>query len=397
MTQPTSIDASASTAAQIIAGVPNTSMAVFHRTGFAAGDPVIWIRTPGGRTIAIVRDVELPRARHEIQADEVHAYEAFQPESGLSGDRAVRAAQSAAECLRQQRVSSVRADRSLALVFVRELEGAGIEVELDLALGIDDRRRKTDREIECMAAAQRVAERAIERTCTLIARAEADASGVLMHESHPLTSERLKAMIDGWLAEQNHDHKGAIVAGGPIGADCHHAGAGELRTGELIIVDIFPRDRATGYHGDCTRTVVHGDVPDACASMHAAVVEAKRAGIAATHVGATGESVHLATIEVIKRHGYSIGPVPEEALQSRSPTGFCSMPHGTGHGLGLELKELPLLDMGGPPLVERDVVTVEPGLYAPGLGGVRLEDMVVVRDGAAQNLNTLHEGLDWSS
>ncbi len=381
--------------AVLLAGVPNTSMAVYHRTRFAAGDPVIWVELPTGRTLVIVRDVELPRARTEIPVDSVYCYEDFAPSGGLSGDRAVRAARAAAECLRREGITSVRADRSLAFVFVRALEDAGIAVVLDLGLGVDDRRRKTDREIELMRKAQQAAERAIERTCRLIARASAVAGGVLMHESSALTSERLKAMIDGWLAEDGYEHKGAIVAGGPIGADCHHAGSGELRTGELVIVDIFPRDRASGYHGDCTRTVAHGEVPAECARMHMAVVEAKRAGIAACRAGATGEDVHRATVQVLTDAGFTLGPPPDADLSARSPTGFCSMPHGTGHGLGLELKELPLLDIGGPELVVRDVVTVEPGLYAPGLGGVRLEDMVVIGGAGCENLNTLHDGLDW--
>ncbi len=382
-------------AAVLLAGVPNTSMTVFHRTRFAAGDPVIWIELPGSRSLAIVRDVELPRARTEIPADAIFCYEDFAPSGGLSGDRAVRAAQAAAECLRREGIARVRADRSLAFVFVRAMEHAGIAVELDLGLGVDDRRRKTDREIELMRAAQQIAERAIERTCQLIARASAGEGGVLMHDGSALTSERLKAMIDGWLAEDGYEHKGAIVAGGPIGADCHHAGIGKLRTGELVIVDVFPRDRSSGYHGDCTRTVVHGDVPAECARMHTAVVEAKRAGIAACRAGATGEEVHRATVQALTDAGFTLGPPPEADLAARAPTGFCSMPHGTGHGLGLELKELPLLDIAGPKLVVRDVVTVEPGLYAPGLGGVRLEDMVVIREAGCENLNTLHDGLDW--
>lgn len=382
--------------AVLLAGIPNTSMAIFHRTAFAAGDPVIWIALEDGTKIAIVRDVELPRARKNIDADRVFTYEDFVPASGsLSGDRAVRAAQSAAECLRREGVTSVRVDRSLSVLFVREIERAGIEVKLDLLLGVDDRRRKTPREMEAMGKAQRVAESVIERTCQMIARASAGHGGVLESGGQPLTSERLKLLIDGWLAEQGYEHKGAIVAGGPIGADCHHAGAGELRTGELVIVDVFPRDKATGYHGDCTRTVVHGDVPDEPRRMHESVAKAKRAGIAACRAGTTGDAVHAATVEVIQQAGYTLDAPPEADLSATAPTGFCSMPHGTGHGLGLELKELPLIDFGGPTLVVGDVVTIEPGLYAPGLGGVRIEDMIAITSTGADNFNSLHDGLDW--
>jgi Xaa-Pro aminopeptidase len=79
-----------------------------------------------------------------------------------------------------------------------------------------------------------------------------------------------------------------------------------------------------------------------------------------------------------------------------APETFISMTHGTGHGLGLEVHEPPLLAIGGPELVEGDVVTIEPGLYGKRYGGVRVEDMVVVLKDGCENFNRLHEGLDWS-
>jgi Xaa-Pro aminopeptidase len=109
----------------------------------------------------------------------------------------------------------------------------------------------------------------------------------------------------------------------------------------------------------------------------------------------TGEAVHRAAIEVIQREGFSLGFPPVDAADT-VPADFCSMPHGTGHGIGLDLKEPPLLDFGGPELVAGDAVTVEPGLYALNLGGVRLEDLVIVTEDGCRNLNKLHEGLEWS-
>ena len=97
------------------------------------------------------------------------------------------------------------------------------------------------------------------------------------------------------------------------------------------------------------------------------------------------------TGEVITRYGYAMGLPQEDA-----PDSYCGMIHGTGHGVGLEVHEPPLLDMRGPELVEGDVLTIEPGLYCRALGGVRVEDMVVVTREGCDNLNCLHEGLDWN-
>ena len=122
---------------------------------------------------------------------------------------------------------------------------------------------------------------------------------MLLDEGRPLTSERVRAMINHWFIDLGYVNPPSIVAGGPVGADCHDLGHGELRTGEPVIVDIFPRNESTLYYGDCTRSVVHGDVPDEVLRMHAAVRDAKRCGMAAARAGVTGEDVHRATIAAI--------------------------------------------------------------------------------------------------
>jgi Xaa-Pro aminopeptidase len=213
----------------------------------------------------------------------------------------------------------------------------------------------------------------------------------LWHEAAPLTSERVRGAIDVWLLQRGYSNPGSIVAGGPPGADCHNVGSGALRTGEPVIIDIFPQNRETLYNGDCTRTVVHGQISPQLARMHAAVAEAKAAGIAAVRAGVTGQHVHEATIAVIRQHGFSVGLPPDGA-----PDSYCSMVHGTGHGVGLEVHEPPLLDHGGPALMVGDAVTVEPGLYTASAGGLRLEDLVIVTSEGCINLNRLPEGLDWT-
>ena len=71
------------------------------------------------------------------------------------------------------------------------------------------------------------------------------------------------------------------------------------------------------------------------------------------------------------------------------------MTHGTGHAVGLEVHEPPLLDFGGPELLLGDCLTIEPGLYCRAIGGVRVEDMIILTEDGCQNLNSLYTGLDW--
>ena len=377
--------------ASIMAGVPDGNAALYRRLRFSAGDPVALITLPkGGASTLILRDIEMARARRSARADAVACPADYAPAGGLSGDRETATAQAAAECLRRAGIRRVVADRTLPLIFAELIREAGVQVVCDLDMGVAERRAKDAGEIAWLREAQRIAEGAVQMACERIANAEARADGVLLDEGAPLTSERVRVLVDIWLLERGFSNPESIIAGGRSGADCHHPGAGELRTGETVIIDIFPRSRATRYNGDCTRTVVHGDIPGAIVKMHAAVREAKAAGIAAIRLGATGEEVHRAATAVIAGRGYAVGLPPPDAPEAR-----CAMTHGTGHGVGLEVHEPPLLDLKGPALVVGDALTVEPGLYAKSIGGVRLEDMVVVTETGCDNLNTIPEGLDW--
>ena len=380
--------------ATIMAGVPALNMALYHRIRFLVGDPAVLIELPQDGSVVstlILRDIEMDRARLKARADQVACPADYAPATGLSGDRETATAQAAAEFLRRAGVTEVDSDRSLPLIYAHAMREIGIEVTCDLDRGVSARRAKDEVEIERLREAQGITEGAMAMACTLIAKATADRDGVLQHDSAPLTAERVRAAIDVWLLERGYTSPGSIVAGGTEGADCHNFGSGPLHTGQPVIVDIFPQNRATLYNGDCTRTVVHGDVPDEVSKMLAAVAAAKAAGIAAVRAGVTGQQVHEATIAVIQQHGYSIGLPADDA-----PDSYCAMVHGTGHGVGLEVHEPPLLDFGGPELIVGDALTVEPGVYSKALGGVRLEDLVVTTPDGCINLNQLHEDLNWN-
>jgi Xaa-Pro aminopeptidase len=379
--------------ALLLAGVPYVNGVLYHRIRFAVMDTVVYLTQPtedgGMKSVLILRDIEMERARRLARVDQVNCPADFEPEGGLSGDRETATAQAAAECLRRAGVATVTADRSLPLIFAEMARRAGIAVECDTELGVVDRRSKDDQEVQWLREAQEVTEGAMRMACELVASATARADGVLVHDGQALTSERVRAAIDHWLLDRGYSNPTSIVAGGPDGADCHDVGTGDLKTGQPVIIDIFPRNRETLYNGDCTRTVVHGEVSEALEKMHAAVCEAKAAATAAVKAGVTGESVHVATKEAFQRCGYEFG------LLADKPDDYCALTHGTGHGIGLDVHEPPLLDMKGPELVAGEAVTIEPGLYRKDLGGVRVEDIVIVTQDGCINLNRLPEGLVW--
>ena len=386
--------------ARMMAGVPTLNAGLYRKIRFLVGDPVAWIefcsKEGGGEVLPtestlILRDIEMQRARASANATHIACPADFTPEGGLSGDRETATAQSAAEFVLRSGCKQVTVDRSLPMIYTEMLDRAGISVLCDTEWGLIERRQKDASEIEAIRFAQRQTEEVMRLACQTIARAAVGDDNALMFEGRVLTSERMQSMIDVWLLERGFSNPTSIVASGPVGADCHDHGHGPIRSMEPVIVDIFPRDKKSLYNGDCTRTVVHGKISPKIASMHAAVAKAKATATAAVRSGVTGQSVHEATCRSMEASGYQMGFPPKDADDD-----FTSMTHGTGHGLGLEVHEPPLLALGGPELLVGDVITIEPGLYCKSVGGVRLEDMVVVTSDGCVNLNSLPEGLDWS-
>ncbi|MFK7788325.1 MAG: M24 family metallopeptidase [Phycisphaeraceae bacterium] len=387
----------------VMAGIPATNRSLYHAIRFNVGDPAALVVTnpavplqrdweppqeSAPHRLLILRDIEMDRARKKANADDVACPKDFAPDKGLSGDRETATAQATAQAVLRAGCNRVIADRTLPLSFADELLRLNIIVEYDPDLGVIDRRTKTEEEIAYLRQAQHATERAIEMACTMVAKATPNKDGKLHIEGDELTAEAVRLAIDVFLLTHGYTNPQSIIAAGKNGADCHNLGTGPIYTSQPVIIDIFPQNRLTKYNGDCTRTVVHGDIPDEIKNMHAVVLEAKEAAQAVVRPGATGELVHKATADVIHRAGYKMGFPTKE-----NPT---TMPHGTGHGIGLEVHEPPLLDIKGPELVIGDALTIEPGLYNQTLGGVRIEDMVIVTDEACENLNHLQQSLVWN-
>ena len=340
----------------------------------------------------IVRDIEMQRACRDARADRISCPADHTPAAGLSGDRETATAQATAENLVRQNVSSIQTDRTLPYIFAHHIRLAGIEIEYDADLGVLERRQKDTEEAAWLQASQATTEKAMRMACELIANADVNEQQQLVHDGEVLTSERVRSAIDIFLLERDYFNPKSIVACGRIGADCHDYGSGPLYTEQPVIVDIFPQNRNTLYYGDCTRTVVHGNISDDLVRMHTAVCEANAAGCATARPGVTGEDVHKATIQVILENGYQTGLPTDD-----DPETYCSMTHGTGHAVGLEVHEPPLLDFGGPELLVGDCLTIEPGLYCRAIGGVRVEDMIILTEDGNINLNKLYTGLDWKN
>jgi Xaa-Pro aminopeptidase len=229
-----------------------------------------------------------------------------------------------------------------------------------------ERNAKTDEELKLIGRALRLSEIGLKRGMEVL-KASKLKGRKLAWSGKPLTSELLRAEIDTAILRAGGTPTNTIVAGGDQACDPHERGHGPLYANSLIILDIFPRDPRSGYWGDMTRTVVRGRASEHQRKLWNTVKDGQELALREIRDGVDGMKIHKAIQTLFEKRGY-----PTEVRKGVN-VGFF---HGTGHGLGLDIHEFPRVQKVV--LKERQVVTVEPGLYYPGLGGVRIEDVVVV-------------------
>ena len=366
-------------------GAPEHDAAVYHLSGFLAPDPVICALVDGRRYLA-VSSMEYGRAKRQAAVDELRSFD----ELGVqrlarelkSGGRALAAA--AAGMLEGLGAESVAVPPDLGVIYADELRSRGIEVSPAPRLFADLRRTKTDEEISYIGETQNAVEAACVLAVDILKESEAQEDGTLLWKNETLTSEKLRAEIDADLLRRGCAADNTITAGGPQAADPHERGHGPLRAGESIILDIFPVSRSSRYYADMTRTVVKGEPSPELERMYKAVLESQEAALAMIRGGVNGRDVHRKVSDILHEAGYKTlvhDQKPGEPLQ----TGFI---HGTGHGVGLEIHEGPRISISDEELKPGDVVTVEPGVYDPEIGGVRIEDLVVVTEDGCRNLTS---------
>lgn len=347
----------------------------------------IYLRFAPGDDLLVVSTLEFERARRESRAATI----IDRKDAGWVDQEDTLAAWSdvSRRLLAERGLSEVRVSPLLPAAAYEALRGAGVGVEIDRRLFLDERRRKSAEEADCIRAAQGAAEAACVEVIGQLAAAEPKADGLLWLEGSPLTSERLMASAQAALSQIGYSAAEMIVAGSPENALPHFQGAGPIRSSAPVIIDIFPRGRTSHYHGDLTRTVVPGQVPDPVRRMHDTCVEALDRAIGLLSQGVNGREVHRAVCQVLVDRGFGT-----------ATDGFAGDPaapqmiHSTGHGVGLEVHEAPALRDLDCTLQEGDVVTVEPGLYLTGLGGVRVEDTGLVVAGGFRNFTSLPRSLD---
>jgi Xaa-Pro aminopeptidase len=368
--------------ARLIVAPSDTDADMLYATRIFIGDPFIFLQQKGKRTL-VLSDLEIDRAKKNAKADEFVMFNQLEREVQGKAKKAPPYEKVLAHFLTKRGVKRALVPANFPLGFANEIKRSGIALETSNGLFWPAREKKTAEEIRLLERALRMTETGMKRGMEILKASKPGTGKKLKWSGKTLTSEILRAEIDSAILRAGGVPRNTIVAGGDQACDPHERGFGPLRADSLIILDIFPRDGKTGYWGDMTRTVVRGRASGQQRKLWEAVKSGQTLALKRIKAGVDGMSIHQAITELFERRGF-----PTEVRNGRR-VGFF---HGTGHGLGLEIHEYPRLQKVV--LKAGQCLTVEPGLYYPGIGGARIEDVVIVEKTGCRILSRFPKQLE---
>jgi Xaa-Pro aminopeptidase len=373
----------------LIVGDTERSRELRHEIPIPIGDPFLYAEV-GGRRVAVVWSIEGDRIAAVDPSIEIVPVETF------PSDELIRAGIDyyditptlTVQVVESLGITSARVPRAFPLQYADKLRAAGVGLVTDQRFFDDRRRRKTPAELDGIQRASRATVAAIAAIAEVLVRSEPSDGGRVV-DGEPLSSEVLKDVASRVFAE--HDCRGdeLIVAIGPQSADGHDQGSGPVANDDVVLCDLFPQHTESACFSDMTRTFVVGTPDPEIATWHGHTLEALELARGLVRPGADGVEIYNAVCELYEGLGYPTSHSKPEGTVLRE--GFN---HALGHGVGLAVHEAPSLGKIGHELVAGDVITLEPGLYRHGFGGVRLEDLVVVTDDGCDTLTAFPYSLD---
>ena len=345
-----------------------------YLTHFTTSDPFVFFKKPGEPGVIIVSQMETGRASREATATVMTRSQAGLPEIMKTETDPYRAT---AKMIAGQVGKKILVPPNFPIALANAMSEY-CSVVVDGGTIQSMRAKKSKIELILMNNVQKVTQRAMDRAISLI-RSSSVKKGILYIDQKPLTSEQVKFSMHSLLLEHGCSAVDTIVSCGEDTAIPHMSGSGPLKSDEPIVIDLFPVEEKSGYYADMTRTVVKGEPSKDIREMYDALREAKKLGISRVKAGVSGADIHLAVVDFFNERGYEA-----------DTRGFI---HNLGHGVGLQVHELPTIGPAGKALETGNVITIEPGLYYPGIGGVRLEDIGAVTSRGFNNFTTFSEEL----
>ena len=363
---------------------------LLYLTGFLAEDPFLWFSI-GDENYIIVSPMELERARKQCRKDVTPLTALQAMEKWELGDAKKTQANLLAAIARKEKVwkwivphdcpygviDKLHKTRLDSHDRTHTLSGRKFDFSIENSF-CPLRAFKTRVEAEAVRKSEQAAEMGLARAIQLLREATIGNDGFLRLNGETLTAEMLRGEINAEIARHNATASGTICAAGLLGADPHQVGTGPIPANAPIVFDIFPRDDDTGYFGDLSRTVVKGKAPKIVRKAFTAVYDAQRKAIEMLKPGVPCKTLHQKAADVMESYGFKTD------LKAAKPYGFI---HSLGHGVGLEIHEKPNLSpRSNDNLKSGHIVTVEPGLYYPEWGGIRIEDTLYVTEDGYDDL-----------
>lgn len=357
---------------------------MLYAVGFFVPDPFIFFQHKK-RKYVMMSDLEVDRAKKQADVDHVLSLSLYQKKLRRSGN-ASPAMVDILEYLFQERgIRSLVVPANFPALLADRLRSRRFNLRIQADPFFAERETKNSAEVRHISESLRVAVLGLEAGIAALKKTKIGRDRYLYLNGSRLTSETLKQIVNTTIMAQGWLPSHTIISSGNQCCDPHHEGTGPIKANSSIIFDIFPRSQKTGYFGDLSRTVVRGRASDRLRELYATVQAGQRLGFDMIRDGVNGREIHQKILSLFERKGFPTGK-----LDGRMQGFF----HGTGHGLGMDIHEPPRIAPVDATLRSGHVVTVEPGLYYLGLGGVRLEDVALVTRSGNRNLTRCPQFLE---
>ena len=356
---------------------------LYYRTRFLTPDPYIYIEA-GSEKIILVNDLEIDRARKESTTDRVLPTRDWEKKLSASG-KTLSSVNIVSSFLEEAKIKNIRVPFDFPLGYADGLRKNGFNVMANMGPFFPERAFKSPEEARTIRNVQIGVEESLGEIVRILKESTVR-EGFIHYGGKVLTSETVKSILKKEMISKNLLGEHTIVAGGEQACDPHMEGEGPLPAHLPIVFDIFPHHESTRYFSDMTRTLFKGPVKNVHRELYEAVLEAQIKAISLAKPEEESRKLHQSVVDTFESLGYQTGE------KNGRMEGFF---HGTGHGVGLEIHEAPRVGKTGELLKPGHVITVEPGLYYPGVGGVRIEDMLYITETGFENLTTFPK--DWGT
>ena len=357
---------------------------MLYATGFFVPDPFVFFEHRNRRHI-VMSDLEVDRAKKQAHADRVLSLSLYQKKLRKLGKAPAAIIDIVDLIFRERGIRSLIVPANFSALLLDQLRAKGYSVQIKRDPFWPQRETKNNLEVKQITESLRIARLGLEAGIRMLKRTKSKRDGYLYLNGRRLTSEMLKTAVNTTIMAQGWLPSHTIISSGNQCVDPHHEGTGPIRANTSIIFDIFPRSQHNGYFGDLSRTVVRGRASEKLKEIYATVQAGQQIGYEQIRDGVNGKEVHQNILNLFAARGFPTG-----RIKGRMQGFF----HGTGHGLGLDIHEPPRIAPVDAILRTGHVVTVEPGLYYMGVGGVRLEDVVVVKPKGNRNLTDCPQFLE---